>query len=200
MKLYLALLLVGVGLSEPGTAWAENYWNLPQVLNAENTEIKFSLDTTWHTLEGQVRVVGGEVRLTDPRDYKAVGAVIHIPVTAMDTGNKSRDKEMRQVMSAETFPEISFVLSNLGSEICNPSAMATEEPCSFHATGELKIRDITKNLPVSASVIKTRGQDYVVSGTTKLDWSEFGVEDPSILVARVHKDVTINFKMQLKHG
>jgi hypothetical protein len=37
----------------------------------------------------------------------------------------------------------------------------------------------------------------VVDGTTQLDWSKFGVKDPSILIAKVDETVQISFQITL---
>jgi hypothetical protein len=54
-------------------------------------------------------------------------------------------------------------------------------------------------LPIQLSGTIRRGDagSLIVEGNTSLDWSLFGVKDPSILIAKVDEQVKIAFRILL---
>ena len=171
-------------------------WNLPAKLNETNTQITFSLETKWHTVEGSIKNLTGEAHLTNPKDFRSVQLNLDFPVTALDTDDTSRDENMRESMDAAAYPFIHFQLPSVGKELCSPS-LQEGQSCSFTSIGNLSIRNIVKPVKVTATILKGPADSFILEGISNLDWSDFGVKDPSILVARVHKEVSIQFKIIL---
>ena len=194
MKLLLSFFAAGLLSMSDARA---DYWNLPQTLNEADTAVKFTLDTTWHDVEGTVKKVSGRAWLQDPADYRSVRAEVILPVAAFDTENSSRDEEMRNVMAEPQFPEVKFTLEK-AEGLCEPAALAPGQPCSFKAFGKLTIRNVTKDIMLTSTARQEGATDYLIEGDTVLAFPEYHVEDPSILVARVHPDVKVHFSMTLK--
>jgi polyisoprenoid-binding protein YceI len=168
-------------------------WNLPAVLSTLNTSITFELDTTWHTVHGEAKQISGRAWLTTPADYKSVRLELTIPVSSLDTGSESRDEEMRDSMDAEAFPNISFVSEPL-REVCAPAALAEGSSCPFAGSGTVTIRDVSRQVPLSGTISREPSGGFKVSGDTTLKWDEFGIKDPSILIAKVHSETKIHFE------
>lgn len=189
LKILFALLL---SLS---FAQAETYWNLPKKLNPQNTTLNYELDTTWHMVHGKVEQLEGEVHLAQQQDYKSIRAKVKFNVSAMDSDNEDRDEEMRQVMTAETFPQIVFNLTSI-DQICSPEELNKINTCKYSGQGKITIRDISANLPISGEITKT-ADGYEISGETQLKWADFGISDPSIFIAKVYADVNIKFVLKL---
>ncbi|MFN8392352.1 MAG: YceI family protein [Bdellovibrionota bacterium] len=182
------LLLLAALLCSSSAAFAAD-WGLPLELSDKNTKIRFEIDSTWHRVRGTTTGITGKIVLADPADPSTVRGEVHAPVARFDTDNSSRDKTMREVMAAETYPDVKFALS--GIEIgCTPSSLAAGQACSATLRGDLTIRGQTKpwEIPATLSLL---GNRYELRGTGRLRWSDFGVEDPSIFVARLSKDVTV---------
>ena len=176
---------------------AESAWNLPQDLGPSNTSLGFEVDTTWHTVHGVVHEVQGRAWLEAPADYRSIRVEVRMPVKSFDTDNTSRDEEMRESMQSDQFPEVSFTLDRIET-ICNPQEMREEVPCQFHTGGSLKIRDVEKPAAIEAFIQRQGSGGYVVEGDSVVNWLSFGVEDPSILIARVDKEVHIHFRVVLE--
>ena len=195
MKYFLSclLLLTSAHSARAGT------WNLPATLDTGNTTVQFIVDTTWHTVHGEVKSLSGNAELTDPNDFKSIQLKISVPVISMDTQNSDRDEEMRSSMNAATFPTILFSLSNI-PQICNPATLLVGEPYNFDASGEITIRDVKKIIPISATVTKADSGELTLQGKSKFRWLDFGITDPSIFIAKVKPDVTILFTIKLPKG
>lgn len=171
-------------------------WNLPQQLTGENLEIKFDVDTTWHTVHGHPQSVAGKAWLSDPKDFRSVAIDLRLPVNGLDTANKSRDAELYQDMDQATFPEIHFLLSD-AENICNPASLKAGESCEFVGHGALTIRDVTKQLAIPAKIESHTDGSYAVIGSTRFRWLDFGIKDPSIFIARVKPNVDVRFELHL---
>lgn len=169
-------------------------WNLPIEVNDGNTQVSFSVDTTWHMVHGKTAGLSGKVWLADPKDPSSVHAEIHLPVASFNTDSEGRDKKLRKVMAQEQFADVLLKIEALDGA-CTPEKV-TLEPCQATMSGSLAIRGLIRELRLPYS-IKREGEHYRVSGDFTFQWADFGVEDPSILIAHVDKDVSIHYSMLL---
>lgn len=173
---------------------AEN-WFLPMVMSDQNTSLKFDLDSTWHTVHGVVRNISGSAELAEVKDLSSIKISAKFPVASFNTGNSSRDKEMRQVMAATQYAVVTFASDRLSGG-CLPSAVIESGSCKGILEGRVTIRSLTKIVEIPVTIEKN-GDGFLVKGSLPIRWAEFGVEDPSILVAHVDPIVTVRFEVQL---
>ena len=171
-------------------------WNLPTDITNENTKVTFEVDSTWHLIEGSVKQISGRVWLQDELDDRSIKAKINFPIASFDTGNSSRDEELRKVMHAQQIPDVQLELNNIALAACSLSALEKSTVCQQEILGELTINNVKKNVPLHTTFTK-QGDDYIIAGTTELRWEDYGVDDPSILVAKVYPSVKINFSVNL---
>lgn len=192
---YIAALMFAVITPIYYVLAAESFWNLPMQASDANVKAAFEVDSTWHMVHGTTSSLTGKIWLENPADFSSVRATLHIPVSAFDTQRKSRDRRMREVMAADTYPEVVFEL--LGTEgLCSPQKIAVESPCPAKLNGRLTIRGTSMDvlLPVNVS---RRAHAFVIEGKKDITWADYGVEDPSILIAKVDPIVTVNFEVTL---
>ena len=102
---------------------------------------------------------------------------------------------MKEVLQAEKHAEVLLELLSLG-EGCSPTALEALPECSAKGHAKLSIRGITHELDLPLRV-KRVGEGYEISGKAKIEWPDYGVEDPSILVARLAKAVEIHYSVSL---
>lgn len=191
MRIQLLLIIIFLFQS---IVFAET-WNLPSDINDTNTKVNFEVDSTWHFIEGDTKKVSGKIWLEDPRDYSSVRASINLPVAEFNTDGESRDERMREVMHAESYPEVSYSISKLNG-LCDPKGLKEGLSCDFITEGSLMISGVTK--PVSFPSKVTREQNaYTISGSTTIQWADFNIEDPSILVAKLDPDAKIKFSITI---
>lgn len=176
-------------LKEPG-------WNLPLTLSEKNVRVSFELDSTWHTVHGTALTVTGHVGLRNLGDPNSIEAHVSIPVDKLDTENSMRDKKMRKVMSADKYPNIIFK-SSTPSFSCLPGAITKNGSCFETISGNLTIMKESKNVSIPIEIRADEQGGYVVRGKIMLSWAEYGVEDPSILVARVDPEVQVRFELHI---
>lgn len=181
------------------------FWNLPVDLDDSLVEVQFTVDSTWHLIEGQTKKINGRVWLDRPDDYRSIRATFSLPISEFVTGNSSRDSRMREVMHADMFPQVELKILRV-LEICNPAELdpdglklegpKPDRSCPTKLKGELNISGIAKEIEVPATVSR-QGDDYFVKGKTSLRWDEYNVEDPSILIAKLQPVVDIIYELKL---
>jgi polyisoprenoid-binding protein YceI len=171
-------------------------WNLPLEANDSNVSAKFEVDTTWHTVHGNISHIHGRVWLKDVKDELSVQAQLAFPVEYFDTNSKSRDKELRECLSADKFPDAILIIDR-NENLCRPAQITSDHPCHALLKGSLSMRGVTREIGVPAQVTRTDSGDYVVDGEVSFDWSEFGIPDPSILIARVQKIVKVSYSIAI---
>lgn len=184
-------------LSSPQQLLAE--WALPTELNDTNTTVSFAIDSTWHMVHGKVTGVHGSAWLAQPKsDAKSdegIQAKIEFPIASFDTDNKSRDKKLRKVMDHRTYPQVIFQLNRI-SDLCSPQSIKGDTLCHPTLHGTLTIRDKTKPVSIPATIRQLHNV-YELKGVFPISWKDFGIEDPSILIARVNETVTVSFTTRL---
>jgi len=190
--MFLKSLVMLVALIVPTTVAAPASW--PGRIRVDDTVavVRFEVDSTWHLIEGTTSGIDG--LLTVAPDGRVRGE-ISIPVAAFDTDSDSRDERLREVMTSDKFPKVSMLLDDaqLG---CTPAAAEAPEGCSGELSARLTIRDVTKEIRFPYSV--SRGdKGFVVKGDFSLEWAEYGVEDPSILVAHLDPTVKVSFELRI---
>ena len=170
-------------------------WGLPLEISDANAQVGFEVDSTWHLIHGKTSALTGKVWLENEGDFASIRADINIPVKRFDTDNGSRDERLREVMEEPKFSAVNFHVN--GTEgLCAPEVLASEKQCQATLLGVLKIRDISREVKIPV-VLRKEGDGVTVSGSRAFDWSTFGIEDPSILVARLDKTVTVKFTLHL---
>ncbi len=193
----IRILFLAAALLLPRLAFAEESlsWILPQVLSESNARVSFEVASTWHLVHGEAGGINGRVWLKDDSDPMSIQSEIHFPVKRFDTQGKLRDSKLREVMAAERFPEVIFKTSAIQGG-CSPLQIAQKSKCEGALVGSLNIRGVEKQveLPYTISI---QQDEFVIEGRYSFQWADYGVEDPSILIAKLDKTVTVKFACRI---
>ncbi|MFM1847793.1 MAG: hypothetical protein RL417_1267 [Pseudomonadota bacterium] len=195
----LGLALLGVWLCGSPPAFGVGEWQLPQEITDSNTKVSFEVDSTWHLVEGKTAGLHGRIWLENSADPLSVRIEAAIPVGRFDTDSKSRDEKLRKVMHAARYPEVIFRGRELTAREpgCNPAQIALGAGCKFEIGGELVIGAVSREvlLPI---VAERTPEGFAVSGELEIEWADYGVEDPSILIAQLEPTVRIKVGVKLR--
>lgn len=188
-------LLIALRTAIISTSAAAQSWVLPAQLNDSNTTVSFEVDSTWHLVEGTTSKISGFVRQRDPTDPLSIEVDLVVPVASFDTDWDARDEKLAFVMAADRFAQVRFRSSKLTAN-CHPLTIKRDGRCSGSLEGTLTMRDVT--LPVSLPVeIMRSGSKDTISGKLTLEWADYHVEDPSILIAKLDSAVTIAYSTEI---
>ena len=162
----------------------------PLELTSQNTDVHFEVDSTWHLVKGKASKISGAVY----RDSSSeIQGEVRIPVASLTTDSAMRDRKMLVVMGAPTFSEIVFRVTAL--EGLTAAVVNGYGPLQIH--GNLSIREITKPVILSGTLATQPNGALDVNGTTTISWADYGVEDPSIFIAKLSPTVNISFTLHL---
>lgn len=190
---FLTLLFCAQCFAEPTLST----WHLPQVLDDTNTTVRFEVDSTWHLVHGATSGLTGKASLQDVNDPTSVKVSLSLPVAKFDTDNSSRDERMNEVMFSDTYPTVSFVGEKLQKR-CTPAVVRRDKKCHDELKGKLTILKTTKDVALPLIIQESGAGGFVVEGSLALRWAEYGVEDPSIFIARLNPVVTVFFTARLE--
>ncbi len=180
----------------PPSAVARQWgWEIPQKLSDSNTRVTFEVDSTWHLVKGVTSGVEGSVWLADSSDPLSIRATLKFPVGKFMTGRDSRDERMREVMNSNQFPDVTLALEAF-EPLCAPENCTPSTPCAVTLRARLSIRGSEK-LVILAGILTREPEHVTISGDTRFSWADYGVEDPSILVAKLDPEVVVSFSVRL---
>jgi polyisoprenoid-binding protein YceI len=173
-------------------------FSAPIDLNSTNTNVSFSVDSTWHLISGKAKEVNGKIWFDSPGDNSTSHVEVRIPVNGFDTESSSRDSRLREVMDEEHFPDIIFSGGPIGND-CKIDLIKEDENCSTVLPGVIQIRDVKQSIMLKTIITRKSGR-LNFQAETALNWDTFNVEDPSILIAKLKKTVTILINVDLPKG
>jgi polyisoprenoid-binding protein YceI len=108
---------------------------------------------------------------------------IDIPVSAINTGNDSRNRKMwKKCLAAPEFPTI---------QVRIPQIPWGTTPLILPA--EITIRATTHPIQIEITACSAN----LVQGQAQMNFKALGIPDPSILVAKLHEILKVNFRMEL---
>ena len=193
VALFLALLLG----ARSGVA---DTWNLPSPLSDSNTTVSFVVDSTFHTINGTTKDLQGMVSLKDKNDPLSIVVDLKIQVKTFDTDWDSRDEKLQECMASDTFPLASFTSRRL-SDSCKPVIIDIAGRCTGTLMGTLTMRDVSKEIELPVEIVKDNGS-YLITGVLPVQWADYNIEDPSMLIVKLDPTVTISYqtRVPLKHS
>ena len=194
MRRLFFVLATLVSLGSSSHSFGES-WNLPHQINDSNTIVTFEVDSTFHLVQGKTSGITGSVKQGDTSDPLSIEVDLAIPVASFNTDWDSRDEKLATVMAAKEFQTVTFKSSRL-AQSCHPLRISHEQRCAGSLEGTLTIRDVTKPVSLPVEIVREGNRD-TISGKLTINWAEYNVEDPSILIAKLDPSVTIAYSTEV---
>jgi polyisoprenoid-binding protein YceI len=152
-------------------------------LDPAASAVTFTLDTTFHEVHGTMALAAGTIRF-DTATGEASGEIT-VDATQAATGNEDRDEKMHaEVLETARFPTIVFQARRVEGVVADPgkSALRIVGVMTLHGTDH----PMTLSTTVESADGKVRGELAF-----PIPYVEWGLRDPSFLVARAAKTVDI---------
>lgn len=161
---------------------------------AEGSDLRWDLPATLHTVHGVAPLLSGTVDAEPAaRGEWTIRSRIVVPAGAMRTGNKSRNKKMReQVLETGRFPEIVFEARRVTADL---SRFPKDQHLTVEVTGDLTVhgKAVRVKLPVDVFV---RPDHVLLQGSFPLAWKQFGLADPSFGLVKVREPLKVRFRLR----
>lgn len=153
------------------------------ILDPAASAVSFSLDTTFHEVQGTMVLTAGTIRF-DTETGEASGEIT-VDATRAATGNEDRDAKMHaEVLETARFPTIVFKARRVEGVVADPGES------ELRIVGVMSLHGADHPMTLSTTVESADGK---LRGELKfpIPYVEWGMHDPSFLVARAAKTVDI---------
>jgi hypothetical protein len=186
----LLATLVAVSPSAAGTAPAKA--PAPErILGA--CDVVFIGTSTLHDFSGSVRCLPfGAVLARDAAGDPVIPVVeVEVAVAGMDTRNKSRDRQMREMFRSDRFPRIHAAAHDVNVGRLR-EGMGKDRGGKAPLDLFLRIRDVERNVRATASNLKESGERVTFDLEFPVSLGEFGLKAPTVLgIVRVGDKVSV---------
>jgi polyisoprenoid-binding protein YceI len=188
--LLLATLVAVFPSSAAGTAPAESPAKA-RILGA--CDVAFLVTSTLHDVPGSARCLPfAAVLARDAAGRQVIPVVeVEVPVAGMDTRNRSRDGQMREMFRSERFPRIHAAAHDVNVERLREEMEKGREgkaPLDLL----LRIRDVERKIRATASHLEESGGRVTFDLEFHVSLGEFGLKAPSVLgIIRVGDKVSV---------
>lgn len=161
-------------------------------------KVIFDLSTNMHGIKADVKKFKGHmsVKTEDEKTIDEVEGLLEIDATSITTNIWLCDNRMqKETLNTAKFPKIIFKVLKV---VIVSNRVDIDNTVTLKMSGDLTIRDITKKveIPVKINVAKNR-TSATVEGRYKVNFSDYNVPDPSILIARVSPIVDLSFILNI---
>jgi len=160
-------------------------------------DLRFLGTSTLHDFEGTVSCISFSANMeTDSAGKSILSDVeVEIPVAGMNTGNGSRDEQMRKMFDSSHFPRIRGTARNVDIEAIRKAVHKGPAPLDLL----LRIRDVERPVHATVSGLREEGTEARFDLEFPVSLREFGLKAPSVLFfIRVgdRVDVRGNFRVE----
>ncbi|GAB4362280.1 MAG: hypothetical protein Kow00128_01900 [Deltaproteobacteria bacterium] len=159
-------------------------------------DIRFHGRSTLHDFEGKAPCLPFGAETTTDASGKASlpVVVVEIPVAGMDTGNGSRDEQMRKMFDADRFPRIRGIARDVDIEAVRKAARGGTAELDLL----LRIREVERPVRAAVTGLREEGNTVRFDLSFPVSRKEFGLKAPSVLFfIRVKDKVLVrgNFRL-----
>lgn len=153
-------------------------------LDPAQTQVHYTVDSTFHTVHGTFRLKSGSIQF-DPAGGSASGQIV-VDAGTGDSGNKSRDHKMtKEVLEADKYSEIVFTPQQMKGTLA-PSGQS-----QIQVDGTITLHGQQHPLTLN---VQTNVQGNSLSADTSfaIPYIQWGLKNPSAFVLRVSDKVDIH--------
>ena len=166
--------------------------------NNRESKINFDISTNIHPVKAVAEKFKGymNIKSADEKNIDSVEGLLEIDATSIITHIALCDTRMqKETLSTDKYPKISFKVNKV---ILVSNKIETDNTIFIKLVGPLSIRDVSKKveIPVKVTILPDKSS-AMVEGKYNLNFSDFNVPDPSVLIAKVEPILSLSFKLKV---
>jgi polyisoprenoid-binding protein YceI len=163
-------------------------------LIADGSKVGFDGASSLHDFTGATTAVTGEIEFRLDQQADAPRAVVEIDARTLDTGNKSRDKDMHaDYLQTQKYNVIRFTITSLVD-------LKLDDATHFHARarGTLACHGKEKQVEAPFKAERVGATGLRIEGELPLKMTDFGITPPTAMggLIKTHDDVRVWFVLQ----
>jgi polyisoprenoid-binding protein YceI len=152
----------------------------------------------YHVVHKLHRVTGSSSTIEGKAVLKPDGqvlAMVRVPVSSFDSGDRNRDANMREAVDAGRHPFVVFRgVAKVGADVVAAARSATLD---VRMEGEVELHGVKKPVVVPLSIELAPGGTGRARGSFEVSLDAFGVERPSLLFVKIEDACRIEVDLAL---
>lgn len=182
----LALVLSGFALLSAPT----------YIFQAEPSDMTISGTSTLHDWTCDVPQINGQLQASIAESGTMLANLtktqVRIPVDAIECNKDRMNRNLREAMSSNKYPNILFLLE---AADVTPLPDSAGTWMNVDATGELMISGTRKQITLPVKAQRLDDGTFRFVGSTTFDMSSYGVDPPTVMFGTIKtgNEITINF-------
>jgi polyisoprenoid-binding protein YceI len=128
------------------------------------------------TIKGTNSNIDGGITWIDSGDRSIVQTHLTVQAQKFESGNNSRDRDVREILNVDKYPVITYELTAiLGMGYTSPEDIEGE----YLAVGNLTVRGVMKEVRVPVN-IKYANDKLYIEGSTASAYTDFNIDPPRV--------------------
>jgi len=173
-------------------------------IDPQKSSLTFTIHRPGETIDGAARAFTGEV-VFDPKDLASAGSVVlRVVAASLETGNRMRDRRMRNShLEVDRFEEIVFRSTSIevgpgpvkqaGAPAADPGRAPGGTERKALVEGVLSLHGVDRSLMVPAAIRYDNGT-LTAEGSVALTYSDYGIPIPRFLWLVMEDDIKVRFR------
>lgn len=161
---------------------------------ADTSKVYWSVTTSKETVNFVNNKVQGtwKVNIEDPTSMTGEGTV---DMSALDSGNSQRDEHVKgeDFLAVTEFPQSTFVVKSF-TEL--PAEWTEGATVPVEMQGQLTVKGVEKEVTFQSQAAYSGGQ-LMLSGTTTVAFSDFGMSNPHTVVLDTENNLEVRLELVL---
>jgi polyisoprenoid-binding protein YceI len=192
----VSLLSISFFTLSISSAYSKDYY---YKFNNKDSKINFELSTNVHPVKADVEKFKGSitVKSSDDKNITSVNGILEIDTTSINTNIALCDVRIqKETLNTSKYPKITFKVSD--TEVIS-NKIAIDNTIDLKLLGTLMIRDTSKKveIPVKATLSADKNS-AIVEGKYKINFNDYNIPDPSVLIAKVNPIIELSFKLKVR--
>lgn len=176
----------------PEPVSADSYWNLPQRVSPDNTDVSVEIVTGDAVFVATVRDLAGRIWLGDPAQPGSLRGELRVSPHGISTGDPLRDLQVGAWIGALGGSAVTVSLAAVESGGCVPHEVDRGRRCSGVLQSDVGIAGDRGPLRFPFTLMR-EGRGYRIEGAHSISAPGGGPPGPLALLAAVVRRVTIRF-------
>lgn len=149
---------------------------------AEESVVDIEASSSVHPIHSKAAGLTGFVEMDGDR---LVGGAVSFPVSRLRASNPLEEREMKRRIDARRYPTIDGVVT----------AVEARGDGRFGVTGDVTFRGQARRHEDEVTVETIDDETVKVTGSSRFDVRDHGMEPPKVLLLRVHPEVTVRIEV-----
>jgi polyisoprenoid-binding protein YceI len=152
---------------------------------SQRSRVTVEVQSTLRRIDLESTRLGGEFEaiLRDGRlEASAATGTFSVPALSVVSGNWLIDRDVKVMLEARKFPEIVGTLLEIKT---------AGDGGQYQLRGTLRLHGVTREVQGQATIVELTDRRAVISGEMKLDYTQFNLIPPKLLMLSVEPEVMI---------